>query len=202
MNHPDSRSRRRFIAPCVLLPLAVAAASVGAAPSSQAKRQRVLVAYFSRSGNTRVIAAQIGRSLRAVVFEIEPATPYPDDYFKTVEQARRERDSGFRPALKGRAPNLDDYGVVYLGFPIWEGTVPPIIRSFLTAHDLTGKILIPFITHGGYGIGDSQTVLAGQAEGARLREPALVMQADQERQTIERVTRWLDDIRQQQSPSK
>lgn len=199
----NAMSRRHFIAPCVLLPLAAAAASLGAAAvPGQPKGKRVLVGYFSRSGNTRVIAAQIGRSLGAVVFEIQPATPYPEDYFETVEQARRERDSGFRPPLNGTVPNLDDYGVLYLGFPIWGGTVPPVVRSFLASHNLKGKTLIPFITHGGYGIGDSKTVLAALAGGARVHEPALVMQADQERKTIERVTGWLDDIGQQRSSSK
>jgi FMN-dependent NADH-azoreductase len=128
------------------------------------------------------------------VFEIEPERPYPEDYFQTVEQARRERDTGFRPALKGKLINLDGYDVVYLGFPIWGETAPPVIRSFLASHKLLGKTLIPFITHGGYGVGDSQKVVAAHAQGARLLDAALVMQADQERQTVERVTRWLGEI--------
>lgn len=196
MDDPDSISRRQFIGPCALLPLAAAAAPfAAAADASQPREGRVLVAYFSRSGNTRVIAGQIGRSLGATVFEIEPAKPYPEDYFQTVEQARRERDSGFKPPLKGRVANLDGYDVVYLGFPIWGETAPPVIRSFLASHKLAGKTLIPFITHGGYGVGDSQKVVAAHAPGARLRDAALVMQADQERQTVERVTRWLGDVR-------
>ena len=196
MDNPDSVSRRQFMGPCSVLALAAVAAPLGAAAeTNRRKGRRVLVAYFSRSGNTRVIARQIGRSLNATVFEIEPAKPYPEDYFQTVEQARRERDSGFKPALRGRVANLDGYDVVYLGFPIWGETAPPAIRSFLASHDLAGKTLIPFITHGGYGVGDSQKVVAAHAPGARLRGAALVMQADQERQTVERVMRWLGDVR-------
>jgi flavodoxin len=203
MDHPDSISRRQFMGPCALLPLAaVAAPLAGAAETMQPKGSRVLVAYFSRSGNTRVIAGQIGRSLGATVFEIEPAQPYPEDYFQTVEQARRERDSGFKPPLKGRVANLDDYDVVYLGFPIWGETAPPVVKSFLASHKLAGKTLIPFITHGGYGVGDSQKVVAAHAPGARLLDAALVMQADQERQTVEGVTRWLDKIRPQAGGAK
>lgn len=127
-----------------------------------------------------MIAGHIARSLGATVFEIEPAQPYPGDYFQTVEQARRERDSGFRPPLKGRVADLDAYDVIYLGFQIWGETAPPVIRSFLAAHDLAGKTLIPFITHGGYGVGDSLAVVAAHAPRARSQEPALVMQADQE----------------------
>jgi flavodoxin len=195
MDDPDSISRRQFMGPCALLSLgAMTAPIAGAAQTSQPKGSRVLVAYFSRSGNTRVIAGQIGRSLDATVFEIEPAKPYPEDYFQTVEQARRERDSGFRPELKRRITNLDDYDVVYLGFPIWGETAPPVIRSFLASHKLSGKTLIPFITHGGYGVGDSQKVVAAHAPGAKLLSAPLVMQADQERQTVEGVMRWLGKI--------
>jgi flavodoxin len=205
MDAPDSISRRRFVAPCALMPLAALATPLGAAAEAEAKQpagSRVLVAYFSRSGNTRVIAGHIGRTLGAVVFEIQPAQPYPEDYFQTVEQARRERDSGFRPQLKGMVANLDAYDVVYLGFPIWGETAPPVIRAFLAAHTLAGKTVIPFITHGGYGLGDSLKVVAAHAPSARLLDAALVMQADQERQTTERVTRWLGDTRSKPRPAK
>jgi flavodoxin len=192
MNRPRSISRRQTMVQCALLPLgAIAAPLSAAADAKRVTNSRVLVAYFSRSGNTRVIAGQIARSLGAAVFEIQPAQPYPEDYFETVEQARRERDSGFRPVLKGRVANLDDVDVVYLGFPIWGETAPPVIRSFLASHKSAGKTLIPFITHGGYGLGDSLKVVAAHAPGARLANAALVMQADQERQTIERVKKWL-----------
>jgi len=196
MNRPRLTSRRQFMAPCALLPLAALGAPLGAAADTKSPTtSRVLVAYFSRSGNTRVIAGYIGRSLGAEVFEIQPAQPYPEDYYQTVEQARRERDSGFKPLLKGRVAKLDAYDVVYLGFPIWGETAPPVIRSFLAAHDLADKTLIPFITHGGYGAGDSLKVVAAHAPRARLQEAALVMQADQERQTTEQVSRWLGDVR-------
>jgi flavodoxin len=202
MDHSDSAGRRRFLAACAALPLAVAAGSLLAAPArDQSKAGRVLVVYFSRSGNTRVIAGHLGRSLGATVLEIEPAKPYPEDYFETVEQARRERNSGFRPALKGRVVNLDDFATVYLGFPIWGETAPPVIRSFLALHKLAGKTVIPFITHGGYGVGNSQQVVAAHAPGARLSDSVLVMEADQERQTVERVTRWLGEVRPQGTAS-
>lgn len=119
----------------------------------------------------------------------------PDDYKKTVEQARRERDSGYKPPLKAAVPDMDDYTTVFLGFPIWGETAPPVIRSFLADHDLSGKTLIPFITHGGYGLGNSLSVLAAHAPRARLLDAGLTLQADQERQTLERVTRWLGEIR-------
>jgi flavodoxin len=201
MRRSDAISRRAFLAPSLLLPLLLPAVSAGApvldaAGAKPRKGNQVLVAYFSRSGNTRVIAGQIQRALGAALFEIQPARPYPEDYFETVEQARCERDAGVKPPLATVVPDMASYRTVYLGFPIWGETAPPVIRSFLSAHDLSGKTLIPFITHGGYGAGDSLAVVTAHARGARIHDAGLVMQADQERQTLERVTGWLRDIRQ------
>lgn len=150
----------------------------------------ILVAYFSRSGNTRVVAGLVQRTLKAELFEIEPAAPYPDDYLATVEQARQERDRELEPALKAKVPNIARYATVFLGLPIWGETAPPIIRSFLRAHDLAGKTLIPFITHGGFGLGSSESVIARHAPRAQLRR-VFSMQADQERQTMNQVNAWL-----------
>ena len=171
----------------LLLPLAAASGVASAAPTEG----RALVAWFSRSGNTRVIAGQIARSLEADRFEIVPAAPYPDDYFETVEQARQERDRGFEPPLAATVDGIAAYETVYLGFPIWGGTAPPIIRSFLAGHDLAGKTIVPFITHGGFGTGDSLSVIADHAPEARLVD-GFVLERPQERRTIERVTEWLD----------
>jgi flavodoxin len=172
----------------LLLPLA-ASGVASAAPSEG----RALVAWFSRSGNTRVIAGQIARSLEADRFEIVPARAYPDDYFETVEQARQERDRGFEPPLAATVDRIAAYETVYLGFPIWGGTAPPIIRSFLAGHNLTGKTIVPFITHGGFGTGDSLSVVADHAVEARLVD-GFVLERPQERQTIDRVTEWLDGL--------
>ena len=177
------------MAPCLLLPLAGAAAGALATGSG-----KVLVAYFSRSGNTRVIAGQLHRTYKAPLFEIEAATPYPEDYLQTVEQARRERDAGVCPSLKAKVPKLASYHTIFLGFPIWGETAPPIIRSFLRAHDFIDKTIIPFITHGGYGVGGSMAVVAAHAPGATVLDAALIMQADQERATMDRVNDWLGTL--------
>jgi len=169
----------------------------GATPVSAAGATRsgssILVAYFSRTGNTRVVAGLIHRALGTDMFEVRPATAYPEDYLTTVEQARQERDRGVEPALEAKVTGIGGYATVFLGFPIWGETAPPLIRSFLSAHDLSGKTLILFNTHGGYGLGDSETVIARHAPRALLR-PGFSMQADQERQTMDRVNGWLREV--------
>jgi flavodoxin len=189
---PPDPGRRMLMTALANLPLSAAAGTSIDTGEKHRTGARTLVAYFSRSGNTRVVAGLIHRALDADLFEIRPARPYPEDYLQTVEQARQERDRGYEPALEATAPQIDRYDTVYLGFPIWGETTPPVIRSFLSAQALAGKTLIPFITHGGYGLGNSQSVLARHAPKALLHA-GFSMQADQERQTMDRVMNWLRD---------
>jgi flavodoxin len=185
------RKRRVFVAALAALPLSGAVAKNTGGATVQMTSPRVLVAYFSRSGNTRVVTGLLQRALKADVFEIRLADPYPEEYPATVEQARQERDSGFEPTLAAHVSDMGTYDTVYLGFPIWGETAPPVIRSFLVTHDLAGKTLIPFVTHGGYGLGNSMSVLASKAPRTKIGRP-FVMQADQERRTMNLVNEWFD----------
>ena len=181
-------SRRQALA----LPLMAGTTSSSVARAAES-RTRVLVAYFTRTGNTRLIAGQIARALTATLFQIVPAQPYPDDYEAQVAQAESERQRGYQPPLRELVPSLQSYETVFLGFPIWGMTAPAVIRSFLSEHDLSGKTLVPFITHGGYGLGSSLAVVAEHAQGARLIE-GFAKQCDQERETLRQVTEWLANI--------
>jgi flavodoxin len=173
---------------------ALAGVSLGVT-AAQAAGSRTLVAYLSRSGNTRVVAGLIARAVNGELFEIRPAVPYPDEYLATVKQATEERDRGVEPPLASTVSDLAVFDTVYLGFPIWGETAPSLIRSFLRTHDLTGKTVIPFVTHGGYGVGQSQAVIRSHAPKARL-QPPFSMQADQERQTMNTVNEWLKESNQ------
>ncbi len=191
---PEAMSRRAALgAPAALMLASGASACMAQERDNASPGSGQLVAYFTRSGNTRVIAGQLHRELKADLFEIEPAKPYPEDYEQTVQQARQERDAGVRPELKAKIPGIARYDTLFLGFPIWGETAPPIIRSFLAAHDLSGKTIRPFITHGGFGLGDSQDVLKRHAPQARFL-PAFSMEADQERRTMTQVRQWLGAI--------
>lgn len=155
-----------------------------------AGRNRVLVAYFTRSGNTKLIAGKAHQDRGADLFEIQPAEPYPEDYEATVAQAERERLAGFEPALKESVVEIGAYSILYLGFPIWGSTVPTVIKSFLSKHDLSGKELVPLITHGGYGAGDSVGVLRRMAPNSLLRRP-FIIRMDQERAILKELTTWM-----------
>ena len=192
MTEPSKFSRRDALKGAMSVPVTAGLGLPGSSPLAQQlpSNAKALVAYFSRTGNTRVIAGQIHRARGADLFEIQPAEPYPEDYEAVVSQAQRERDTGYEPLLRATVPEVQSYAMVFLGFPIWGMTAPPVIRSFLSGHDLSGKTLVPFITHGGYGLGQSLAVLAKHAPKARLLK-AFAMKADQERETLRQVTRWL-----------
>ncbi|MDO3385624.1 flavodoxin [Gilvimarinus sp. SDUM040013] len=189
--------RRQLLTRLMSLPLLGAlgtlASKTTALPDVKPRQSTTLIAYFTRSGNTRVVAEQLARKLNANMFVIAPATPYPADYEANVEQARRERDAGYQPPLKQRVPGFSGYERVFIGFPIWGMTAPPVIRSFLAQHDLTDKTLVPFITHGKYGLGDSVTVLKQLAPRATILD-AYSQECDQERDTMNQVNSWLSRL--------
>ena len=115
---------------------------------------KILVVYYSHSGNTERIARLIGQESGGVLAEIRPQAAYPQDYKTVVAQAKGEIQRGFLPALAPDAvPDPAEYDVVLIGTPNWWSTVAPPIATFLTENDLNGKTVAPFCTHGGGGVG-------------------------------------------------
>lgn len=190
MSEEHDAQRRRLIAALPALSLLSGTTYGAVQHESPDNRSRVLVTYFSRTGNTRVIAGLLKRNLRADMQEILPAIPYPEDYLETVEMAREEHDGNILRSINTNLAQIRIYQTVYLGFPVWGTSVPSVIRTFLSTHDLKNMNIVPFITHGGYGIGDSMEVIKRSAPSALVSAP-FVMEADQERRTMEKVKAWL-----------
>ena len=117
--------------------------------------KKILVAYFSHSGNTRVIAKQIKDITGGDIFEIKPVNAYPSAYQAVVKQAEKEIKANYRPLLKTRAENIDTYDVFFIGSPNWWSTIAPPVATFLSGYDFKGKTIIPFITHEGSRMGHS-----------------------------------------------
>ena len=101
-----------------------------------------LVVYFSWSGNTRSVAEEIQAQTDADLFEIVPAEPYTDDYNALLDLAQEEQASEARPEIAGSVENLEDYEVIYLGYPNWWGDMPMILYTFFDSHDLSGKTVV------------------------------------------------------------
>jgi flavodoxin len=116
---------------------------------------KILVAYFSHSGNTRIIANQIWESVGGDIFEIVAIDPYPSDYDAVVEEARKELREEYRPKLKTKVENMESFNVVFVGYPIWWGTIPMPVATFSSEYDFSGKTIVPFCTHEGSHLGRS-----------------------------------------------
>ncbi|MBP2657489.1 MAG: hypothetical protein H6Q69_521 [Firmicutes bacterium] len=118
-------------------------------------RKKILIAYFSRTGNTRDIANQIHANIGGDLFEIATVDPYPADYNGTVDKAKREQENNYRPKLATDVKNMDSYDVVFVGYPNWWGTMPMAVFTFLEGYNFSGKTIVPFSTHEGSGLGRS-----------------------------------------------
>ena len=110
------------------------------------KGKKVLVAYFSWSGNTKHAAQYIAQKLGADEFEIIRVKPYPTEYTPCTEDAKAEKEAGERPAIKGKVENMAQYDVVFVCVPVWWYTAPMPVFTFLEQYDLKGKTVIPFCT--------------------------------------------------------
>lgn len=102
-------------------------------------------------GNTQYVARVIQKHVGADIFRIEAKKPYPLDHSTLVDLGEVEKRDKVRPELAAALPNMDEYNVLFLGYPNWYADMPMILYTFLEGCDLSGKTIVPFITHGGSG---------------------------------------------------
>ncbi len=169
---------------------------------------KVLIAYLSRTNNTKAVAELIQQQTQGELMALETQVPYPENYQATVDQVKRENESGFLPELKTRVTNIAQYDVIFLGFPTWGMQMPPPMKSFMKQYDLSGKTVIPFNTNAGYGVGSGFdevaricsrcTVLPGlQLKGGKERDGILfVMEGQKAIEAKAQVSQWLMKLRQ------
>ena len=138
--------------------------------AEQPKDNKILVAYFSASGNTKKVAETIAEITGGTLFEIEPAQPYTeedlDGWNESARGTRESKDRSTRPEVKSKVEDMAQYDTVYLGFPIWWYTCPTIINTFLEQYNFAGKTIIPFATSGGSDFGDTEKDLKVSAPDA------------------------------------
>lgn len=134
--------------------------------------KKILVAYFSASGVTARAAQKLAGAVGADLYEIKPETPYTGADLNWQDKQSRSSlemgDPASRPAVTGRVANMEQYGLVLVGFPIWWYVAPTIVQTFLESYDLSGKTIVPFATSGGSGMGRTGEKLAASCPGAKL----------------------------------
>lgn len=119
-------------------------------------------------GNTQYVAQLIQKMTGGDIFRIEPRKPYPTDHRILVKLAKEEKKRNYRPPLAERIENMDPYGTVFLGYPNWWADLPMVMYSFLESHDLSGKTVIPFNTHGGSGFSSTISTIVKLQPNARV----------------------------------
>ena len=182
----------------VIMLTALLAISLSACSQSHKKEnnemKKTLVAYFSASGVTRGVAKQLAEVTGADLHEIKPAQPYTDaDLDWRDKQSRSSiemQDKNSRPAITDKLQNMQDYDVVYVGFPIWWYTCPTIINTFMEAYDFQGKTVIPFATSGGSSIKKANADLKAAYPQLKWKEGKLL-----NRVSKDELKKWVEDNR-------
>ena len=168
---------------------------------------KILIVYYSRKGenywngsikslskgNTQVVAELIGELTGGELFEVDTLQPYPADYYDCIEVSKQELRAKARPALKSYLDSLDGYDTICVGYPNWWGTMPMAMFTFLERYDLSGKLVLPFCTHEGSGMGHSENDLKHLCQGAQV-ERGLAIHGAEATQARDQVAGWVDKL--------
>lgn len=155
--------------------------------------KKILVAYFSYSGNTKSVAEKIQAKTGGDIFRIETVVPYPSDYNETAYGiAKEQHEKGIKPELKNNG-DVSGYDVVFVGTPAWWYEMAPAVKTFLSENNFEGKTIVPFITHGGGG----KYTIAEEMEkmtGSKVLSP-LVLYENGGANAQKEIDKWLNEIK-------
>lgn len=170
--------------------------------------KNILVAYFSRAdenynvgtidvGNTQIVAEYIASEVGADSFHIETVTPYPADYDECCDVAKQELADKARPEIQGGVENMEQYDIVFLGYPIWWGDMPMAVYTFMDSCDFSDKVVIPFNTHEGSGESGTYSAIASYLPNAQVLDGMAIQgktAQDFSSDTQQAVRDWLDGL--------
>ena len=178
----------------------------GCSNAQSMSSKKILIVYLSRTNNTKAIAEIIQRNVGGTLVSLELEKPYPEDYRQIVQQVVQENETNYLPPLKSKIDSIENYDLVFVGFPTWDMKMPPPMKSFLHQYNLSGKTVIPFNTNAGYGVGSgfetvkelcsNSTILEGfSTKGGIERDGVLfVMEGEKEKEAEAEVKKWLQKI--------
>lgn len=156
-------------------------------------RGKTLVAYFSRTGNTKPLAEYAAEYLDATLFEITAKIPYTDEdiaYYTDCRADREQKDESARPEIATAVENMDEYNTVIIAHPIWHGIAPRIISTFLEGYDFSGKTLLTFCTSASSPLGQSAKLLQELTPNSTWLESKRFAIGT----SREEIEKWLEDV--------
>lgn len=146
-------------------------------------------------GNTQYVAYLIQKNTDADIFRIEPKTPYPTHHKTLVDLAKAEQNNKVRPELAKQIENLGQYKVIFIGYPNWWADMPMALYTFLETHNLSGKVIIPFNTHGGSGFSDTINTIARLQPNASVIRNGFTVSRDLVHNCANDVAAWLKQLK-------
>ncbi len=124
---------------------------------------KILVTYFSASGVTKSVSEKLAKAINADIYEIKPEIPYTSDDLDWTNKKSRStvemKDKNSRPTIADKNEKIENYDLIFLGFPVWWYTAPTIINTFLESYDFSNKKIVLFATSGGSGLGNTKNDL-------------------------------------------
>ena len=191
-----------------VLALLIAGIIFAFSQSTVSAQGKILVAYFSRvgeeyglgvikKGNTKIVAEIIAQKLGADLFEIKPVKNYPLSYDECTKVASREKSENVRPELATRVENFADYDIIFVGSAVWWSDAPMCVYTFLESYDFSGKKIIPFVTHGGSGLGDIPQRFSLACPNAEILQGIAIRSVTAQKEfseTENKVSAWLKKL--------
>lgn len=163
--------------------------------STNLDSDKVLVVYFSHGGNTQKLAKEISDQVGGDFRRIEPVNAYPegDELYDYTEQ---EQADDARPEIQDLNIDMSKYDTVFIGYPIWWYTYPQVILTFFDNYDLTGKTIVPFVTHGGSGMSGTEDDMREYLSDrdVTVLDGLAVSRNDIEEDQSQTVTNWLEEL--------
>ena len=142
--------------------------------TAPANNKKILVTYFSWSGNTRKVAEEIKSKLGCDIYEIRAKDAYSTNYSDCADRAKMELSNNTHPAMAESSPKMENYDIIFIGYPIWFDDAPMVIDTFLSSANFAGKTIIPFATSGGSGISTSVKTIKKLAPQANVNDGKLM----------------------------
>ncbi|SEI94058.1 Flavodoxin [Kandleria vitulina] len=166
----------------------------GKTGSTNLDSSKVLVVYFSQSGNTQKLAKLISDRVGGDFVRIETVQTYPTEYNELADFAKKERDNNIKPKLKDLGINIDDYDTIFIGYPIWWYQMPMPMYTFFDTYDFDGKTIVPFNTHEGSGDGGTYDDIKKLEPNLTVLEGLPIRGGDMTKDQSNKVDNWLKEL--------